>query len=704
MNWLSHLSHRAALFVLVFALTVPPQAPQPVPQPDEIYPFHQYVPYLSSPLTLTPVGPEGGSITALVINPQNTQEMYAGTFGGGVYKTENGGATWQSASWGLIDGYIQSLAIDPKTPATVYAGMYTYGVYKTTDGGATWSPTGPGLNHDAIVYDLQVDPLNPNNVYAGTRSKNPVLEPPWGGGVFKSTNGGETWTEQNNGLIEDWVYSLAIDPTNPSIIYAALHTQGISKSTDGAATWTTINSGLDDTSGRSVVIDPLNPQNVYFATWHYGQVFKSTNGGTSWQAARNGLPGIKVYKLFVDPVDPNIVYAGSYLNGLYKSTNGGVSWGAAGFANEFITTLAVDAQNHGIVFAGTSGAGLFRSTNTGGSWSAYQNGLRASLVSRLAKNSNYLFTSLMGEGLVRSPDGGATWQAAGAFGHYSVNTVVVNPSNSMVIYAATDRIGVLKTTDGGNSWNPVNTGLASVSAPKSLSPAPQANSSRMDIAQLVLEEDVLPEAGGAKVLAPDAISYSVLSLAFDPRNPMNVYIGTNPSGVFKSTTAGASWSASGLGGKAIYALAADPNRPLYVYAGTDGPGGSLWKSTDGGGSWSQANGGLQDLTVYDLLIDERNTDHLYAATSAGVFKSSNAGGSWQSIGLAEKIAYSLALTPDGLYAGTRNGLYLTADDGASWVTRSGDAIFLEVHSLLLDDASGTLFAGTNGQGVQRVPR
>ncbi len=701
-NSIFKITLHVSLGGLILAMVAPVQTPPPPVEPQTL-PLHQYLPSIQAIPFLTPLGPDGGSITALVINPQNSLEIYAGTFGGGVYKSVNGGESWQGASLGLVDGYIQSLAIDPQTPTTLYAGMYAYGVYKTTDGGQSWFPTGPGLNHNAVVYDLQVDPVHPNILYAGTRSKNPVFEPPWGGGVYKSVNGGATWSAQNNGLAEDWVYSIAIDPTNPAVIYAALHTQGISKSIDGAGTWTSINYGLDDLGGRSVVVDPLHPQTVYLGTWHYGEVFKTTDGGASWQPARSGLPSIKVYKLAIDPVDPGIVYAASPTNGLFKSSNGGASWGGAGFGTDFVTSLGVNPQNHSQVFAGTSGAGLFRSPDGAGTWAASQNGLQASLVAKLAQNSSYLFAGLMGEGLARSPDGGKSWQSVGDFGHYSVNSVAVNPTNTNVVFAVTDRIGVLKSKDYGNTWAPMNTGLAA--AAKSLvSAAGQNPAFPMDFYTVVMNEDPAPLDNDTKGIVPEAINYSVISLAFDPHDPMTDYIGTSANGIFKSANSGASWAASGLSGLAIYALAVDPNRSAYVYAATDGSSGSLWKSTDGGLHWSAANIGLQGGTVYDLLVEQLNSDSIYAATTAGIFHSSNGGGSWQGIGLADKIAYSLGLTPAGLYAGTRQGLFVTANQGASWQPISSRDPFQEVHAVLLDAASsGALFVGTNGHGVEFYP-
>jgi hypothetical protein len=130
--------------------------------------------------TWTPSGPEGGIITALAIDPQSPDTLYAGIEEHGVYKSTNGGASWAVVNTGLTDMRILSLAAAPSTPVTLYAGTY-FGVFKSIDGGASWSESNVGLT-DTTVTALAVDKTTPATLYAGT-----------GSGVFKSTNSGANW-------------------------------------------------------------------------------------------------------------------------------------------------------------------------------------------------------------------------------------------------------------------------------------------------------------------------------------------------------------------------------------------------------------------------------------------------------------------------------------------------------------------------------
>jgi hypothetical protein len=158
----------------------------------------------------TSIGPDGGSVQALAIDPQNLGTVYAGTSGAGVFKSTNGGTSWSAANAGLTAFNVSTLAVDPQNSGTLYA---TAGgsVFKTTDGGAHWSevysaPTYGG-GGDYPAYSLAIDPQVPSTVYAGSRP----------GGVWKSTDGGANWDMVNSGLtLTSRVNSLAIDPQNPN--------------------------------------------------------------------------------------------------------------------------------------------------------------------------------------------------------------------------------------------------------------------------------------------------------------------------------------------------------------------------------------------------------------------------------------------------------------------------------------------------------
>jgi photosystem II stability/assembly factor-like uncharacterized protein len=154
-------------------------------------------------------GPWGGSITALVVDPQTPTTLYAGTVAG-VFKSTNGAGTWSAANSDLTSTFVVALAIDPLTP-TLYAGTAGGGVFKSTNGGGSWTAVNNGIPPSSYVGALAIDPLTPTTLYAA------LFSGAAGGGVFKSTNGGVTWTAVNNGL---QVLALAIDPVSPTTLYA----------------------------------------------------------------------------------------------------------------------------------------------------------------------------------------------------------------------------------------------------------------------------------------------------------------------------------------------------------------------------------------------------------------------------------------------------------------------------------------------------
>jgi len=151
---------------------------------------------------------------------------------------------------GPVGGQINALAIDPANPQTIYAGTGD-GVFMSTNGGQSWT----AVNKSAYVYCLAINPTNPQIVYAGTI----------GGGVFMSTDGGQSWAAVNSGLTSPWISSIAIDPANPQTIYAGAD-GGVFMSTDGGQSWTKVNSGLTASTVNCLAIDPANPQIVYVGT------------------------------------------------------------------------------------------------------------------------------------------------------------------------------------------------------------------------------------------------------------------------------------------------------------------------------------------------------------------------------------------------------------------------------------------------------
>jgi hypothetical protein len=254
----------------------------------------------------------------------------------------------------LDDLVVFTLAIDPLTPTTLYAGSPGTGVFKSTNGGQSWSAINTGLGL-LDVRALAIDPLTPTTLYASSPSK----------GVFKSTNGGQSWSAINTGLGSFYVHALAIDPLTPTTLYAGTFSRGVFKSTNGGQSWS--NTGLDNIEVRALTIDPLTPTTLYAGT-SFG-AFKSTNGGADWSTILSTvqvltpLPGLRLLNvgaLAIDPLTPTTLYAGTFSDGVFKSTNGGQSWSAinTGLDDLVVFTLAIDPQTPTTLYAGTGG-GVF---------------------------------------------------------------------------------------------------------------------------------------------------------------------------------------------------------------------------------------------------------------------------------------------------------------------------------------------------------
>ena len=240
-----------------------------------------------------------------------------------MYKSTNGGSSWSAASVGLSGPYFTSvfaLAIDPTTPTRLYVATDA-GLFQSTDSGTSWSPSNLNVSW---VYTVAVDPSTPGTLYAGTQFS----------GVFRSTDAGGSWTAINTGMPDNTgltlsIATLAIDPTTPNTLYAGriiaqvndvITNGGVYKSTNGGDTWSVASTGLtaDPLSVRALAIDPTTPSTLYAAIDGFfgakgGVVFQSTNSSASWHPIDAGLPnGAGVPALVFAPATPPAIYAASF--------------------------------------------------------------------------------------------------------------------------------------------------------------------------------------------------------------------------------------------------------------------------------------------------------------------------------------------------------------------------------------------------------
>jgi uncharacterized repeat protein (TIGR01451 family) len=283
---------------------------------------------------------------------------------GGIFTSTNG-TTWTALNSGLAGLNVEAVAVNPATPTTLIAGT-GQGIFQSTNSGTTWTLVSAVINVTSIAFD----PLNPLNVYAANS-----------GGVLKSTDGG-TWVPISGS--PGGSSNIAVDPNNEGTVYAGTQGQGLWKSTDGGTSWTQVQSSSGLTAGyiNAIVIDPTNSANVYVGSPGQG-VFASTNGGANWSQMNNGLitnsgtaPAIRA--LAIDPNNHTTLYAGTS-QGVFKTTNSASTWTQVstglnqGAGTTSIKAVAVDPANSQNVYAGSGSAGLFFSSNGGASWSLLGN-------------------------------------------------------------------------------------------------------------------------------------------------------------------------------------------------------------------------------------------------------------------------------------------------------------------------------------------
>ena len=319
-------------------------------------------------------GPLTGQINGLSSDPGNSARLFAGTTSGGVFRSLDSGATWQAVNDGFDSGqfpvgFVFTTAVDPTRPSIVYAGTDTGGIFRSLDGGDHWELTSDGLTYyGGIVIGLAIDPTAPDTIYAGTFD-----------GVFKSVNGGCSWQASNDGLpvVNDIFYlsSFTMDPTNPAVLYAGSDFVGAYKSIDAGSSWTPISVGLPYASVASIAVDPTQPSRVFAANNYFvpeigtsgGTILRSEDGGASWSPSNLGLPDIQFRVVLIDSDSTATVWAASVGAGLFRSDDGGDHWATANDGLDDLSVIAL-LRLPTEILAGASTLGVFRRPLSGGAW------------------------------------------------------------------------------------------------------------------------------------------------------------------------------------------------------------------------------------------------------------------------------------------------------------------------------------------------
>lgn len=632
----------------------------------------------------TSIGPGGGDVETIAIDPVNPSILYVGTMEGLLFKSLDGGESWVMINNGLKDTLpFLSLTIDPVVTSTLYTvqgwtstpGGIEYAVSKSMDGGATWYDIKGGFPDNIWINGTVIDPINTNRLYA--YSDGGDISP--GDGVFLSMDGGLNWSAVNNGLTNTNIQDLAIDPQNPFILYAGTYEGGVFKTTDGGQNWSPANNGLPNGSvAFSLAVDPDSTDILYVGLYvgsagNEKGVYKSINGGANWTQLTDAWAG----RITIDPADTDILYGATWTDGVYRSTDGGVTWQTmnTGLTTPSIRCMAIDPLFTNILYTGTDGGGVFKSTDNGYKWNLSNAGLNCSNIWAFAVDpvrEGTLYASPHHGGLQRSRDGGDHWKLIdiGIPAFTDFLTIAINPDQTEILYTGTMEEGVFKSQNSGESWYPINNGL--------------------------------PPGSPVNVLLIDASTTNVL------------YGGTD-HGVYKSTDGGSSWTLHNNGlppNKAVFTIVIHPlyTNVLYVHI----PDEAVFKSVDGGQNWFPATSGLPYYDLpFDLAIDPIDKNIVYAGTTGGVYRTNNGGDDWCSINTGLPIWPMIMCVAvdvfdrNVLYAGdVSEGAFMSLNAGLSWFSINNGLSAIpqgnipEFGNLIADPFHPMLvYAGTKERGI-----
>ena len=539
----------------------------------------------------------------------------------------------QKSGYGDVSGRVTCLAMDPTNSNIAYAGAADGGLWKTTDGGTTWTPLTdnlPRLSSGAVA----VDPNNPAVVYYGTGEMNFNIDGYPGVGVFKSTDGGASWTQiPLSSLPLYYTSKIVVAPSNSNYVYAAGY-YDIWKSTDAGQDWTELDltSSLRGNPGAvdDIIVDPNNENIIYAAygngfggdSTSYG-IHESTDGGNTWTWLTNGLPPanqITRVSLAMAPSDDQILYAaingnkpGSSTldtNRVYRSTDGGASWSVlpsvakgtdfGGNQGWYNNVIAVDPTHPDTVYVG--GIDFYRSSDGGQTWTDFTNGYTGGSI------------------------------------HVDQHAIAFANGNGAIFYIGNDG-GVWKTTNGSSSFTDCNATLQTIQF------YDIAAGSGTDAAFTVggtqdngTESNSQPSSTWDETYGGDG-GYVLV----DPTNSQNVYSEYVNGALLKSTNGGSSYSVdtTGIGerGYWLQPYVMDPTNDNVLYTGTN----KIYKTINGGNSWAAVTGVLK--TSSDLFttmsISPVEGNVIYAGMSgyrgadnpdsAFLFVSTNGGSKWTNI-------------------------------------------------------------------------
>ncbi len=670
---------------------------------------------------------------------------------------DNSIPAWEFAGPINIGGRFSDIEYDPVNPNIVYAGAATGGVFKSTDAGITWTPV---FDEQAVLPagDIAVDPVNPSIVYVGTGEPNGGHNNFSGGGVYKSTNAGATW--QRIGL-ENTVSigRVLVNPANPLRVYVAAvgsyfgpnPERGVYRSDNGGATWSRVLYVSDSCGAIDIIMDPVNPNNMMAAMWQrtrypnggqlYGResgIHKTTDGGNTWTVlgAANGLPNSSTTNvgrigLSISNSSPNIAYAlytnGTTYSGFFKTTNAGLNWTNAnggGLQSGFSTfswyfgQVRVHPTNPDIVYV--LDLEVMKSTNSGTSWSEISGSVHVDQHALAFKpgDPNSLLLGNDG-GIYRSSNGGSSFTKVASLPVTQFYEIGIDKTNPQRLYGGTQDNGTNRTTTGGlGDWASIYGGDGFYVIVDPTNP---------NIIYAESQNGALGKStnGGASFTgATSGISTTEKKnwstpVIMDPNNNNILYYGTNR--VYRTTNAASSWTAASpdltngnqarLGTVATIAVAKTNSN--IIMAGTDDA--NVWITTNNGSNWTKVSTSLPYRWVTRVAFDPTNDNIAYVTYNGlkwkdpqpHVFRTTNRGQTWQDISSnlpdAPVNAFDIdPLRPNVLFVGSDVGAYVSFNSGGSWQFLGTGLPMVSVYDFKVHPTANYLVAGTHGRSMYKI--
>lgn len=673
-----------------------------------------------SPLAWTQRGPANvaGRTRSIAIDPTNPQRLWVGAVSGGLWKSENGGATW-----GQIDDWWNNLsvgcvALDPQNPNVIRVGtgegfwslahlqrsfshfVRGAGVLESTDGGATWTQL-PGTANWQHTTRIAISPLSPDLLLASRRP----------GGIARSIDGGQTWTDVTAGMVTDpFSYQVLFDPNDPTKAIAHLAPGStaqhhVIRSIDSGQTWQFATSGLASVSGEFSRIELAyarsSPGMVYASVGSSGKVWRSTDDGHTWtQRTGSQSTGTSYYynSIWVDPTSSDRVVVGGVR--IRRSLDGGQTF--TQISNGYIMTTQPHPDVHAFVpdpgYDGTANRRVYVATDggvhvatdiltasTSGGWQDLDATMRSTMFYAAAGH-------LTGDVVIGGTQDNGTLRVVGTNPNASLvfggdgGQVQIDPTNPQYSYGEYQYLGVHRSTNGGSSATTITSGLGDAGSGNSNFIAPLRldpnDPNRLYAGGRSLWRTTNARTGANWASIKADVFSLIASIAVTPGVPDRVFVGHNDGRLYRTTNATAGspqWTAlddnaglDPLPDRVPTRLVVDPLVPTTVYACFGGfAADNLWRSTDAGLTWSPVTGtaplALPTAPVYGLAVHPDDSDVLYAATEVGLFATDDGGAHWSASNdgpanvVCEEVTFAHGAGPRQLVLATLGRGLWTAD-------------------------------------------